>query len=720
MPDWLPRFYTAAALIDARPLTAEEMPEHVFEALVEGRIGEIDLEEIDDTVPIEEPEISFAETRPGLAQRPLRALALARLCRALPLAEDLARWLAPGTITVIACRPAGLAGDLAIVLAQLIEAEHPTRKLNLVCSSGRAHAPETKPLDAVAGFWKDALAEGRGAHLLILGDAAQLPRRMARLLPPVLQLGPPDREVVAAALSLGDPGPLTGDCALPPDAALARLGADAWRLALRLPDLAGRAAELRRLTEVAAAGTKEAGPVLEDLCLDGPVAAAARRLVADIAAWRAGRIAWSQMTRSLLIHGEPGTGKTWLARAVAGSAGLPLVTASLAEWQAAGHLGDMLREMRAAFARARSAAPCVLILDELDAAGSRASGDRHAVSYRAQVIAGLLQELDGVLGLEGVLVLATTNDARAIDPALLRPGRIDRVLALPRPSPAAVRAILARLVAALPVTLPGASIGGADLDRLSRRATGRSPAELDAALREAQSRAREAGRPVAAADIAAALGFGREDPAVLRRVAVHEAGHAVMLHHTGRGRITGARIGMGGGHVAVEDLPLLDTRAGLEDQLACCLAGRAAEELILGAPTTGAGGGAASDLGRATQLAAEIERGYGLGAGLLWQADPGAALATDPALAARVEAHLQRALRRARATLIAERPRLEALTARLLAERVIEGDPFAAPRTAPADPRWGAGAGADAAAVTAPAAGSPTHPASTEARHGGA
>ncbi|SCY46672.1 AAA family ATPase [Paracoccus tibetensis] len=718
MPDWLPRFYTAAARIDARPLTAEEMPEHVFEALIEGRIGEIDLEEIDETVPIEEPEISFAETRPGLAQRPLRALALARLCRALPTAEDLARWLAPGAITVIACRPAGLAGDLAIVLAQLIEAEHPTRKLNLVCSSGRATAPETKPLDAVAGFWKDALAEGGGAHLLILGDAAQLPRRMARLLPPVLQFGPPDREVVAAALSLGDPGPLVGDCALPPDAALARLDADAWRLALRLPDLAGRAAELRRLTDVAV-GARDAGPVLEDLCLDGPVAAAARRLVADIAAWREGRIAWSQMTRSLLIHGEPGTGKTWLARAVAGSAGLPLVTASLAEWQAAGHLGDMLREMRAAFARARSNAPCVLILDELDAAGSRASGDRHAVSYRAQVIAGLLQELDGVLGLEGVLVLATTNDARAIDPALLRPGRIDRVLALPRPSPAAVRAILARLVAALPGAARGA-ITGADLDRLSRRAAGRSPAELDAALREAQSRAREAGRAVAAGDIAAALGLGREDPAVLSRVAVHEAGHAVMLHCTGRGRITGARIGMGGGHVAVEDLPLLETRAGLEDQLACCLAGRAAEELILGAPTTGAGGGAASDLGRATQLAAEIERGYGLGAGLLWQADPGAALATDPTLAMRVEAHLQRALRHARATLIAERPRLEALTARLLAERVIEGDPFAAPRTAPAAARWGAEAGADVAAVTAPAAGGPTGPAGTEARHDGA
>lgn len=720
MPDWLPRFYTAAALIDARPLTAEEMPEHVFEALVEGRIGEIDLEEIDETVPVEEPEISFAETRPGLAQLPLRALALARLCRALPTAEDLAGWLAPGTITVIACRPAGLAGDLAIVLAQLIEAEHPTRKLNLVCSSGRANAPETKPLDAVGGFWKAALAEGGGAHLLILGDAAQLPRRMARLLSPVLQLGPPDREVVAAALSLGDPGPLVGDCALPPDAALARLSADAWRLALRLPDLSGRAAELRRLSAVAAAGASEGGPTLEDLCLDGPVAAAARRLVSDIAAWRQGRIAWSQMTRSLLIHGEPGTGKTWLARAVAGSAGLPLVTASLAEWQAAGHLGDMLREMRAAFARARSAAPCVLILDELDAAGSRASGDRHAVSYRAQVIAGLLQELDGVLGLDGVLVLATTNDARAIDPALLRPGRIDRVLALPRPSPAAVRAILSRLVAALPATVRGA-IGSADLDRLSRRAAGRSPAELDAALREAQSRAREAGRAVAASDVAAALGLGREDPALLRRVAVHEAGHAVMLHHTRRGRITGARIGMSGGHVTVEDLPHLDTRAGLEDQMACCLAGRAAEELILGAPTTGAGGGAASDLGRATQLAAEIERGYGLGAGLLWQAEPGAALATDPALAMRVEAHLQRALRRARATLAAERPRLEALTARLLAERVIEGDPFAAPRTAPAAPRWGAEAGADVATVGAPATSvGPTDPAGTEARHDGA
>lgn len=101
------------------------------------------------------------------------------------------------------------------------------------------------------------------------------------------------------------------------------------------------------------------------------MAAAARRLVADTVGWQEGRIVWSRMTRSLLIHHKPGTEKNSLARTVAGPAGLPLVTASLAEWQVAGHLGDMLREMRAAFSRARAAVPSALILDDMDAADRR-------------------------------------------------------------------------------------------------------------------------------------------------------------------------------------------------------------------------------------------------------------------------------------------------------------------------------------------------------------
>lgn len=718
MSDWLTRFHTAARRIDAAPLSPPEMPDAVFDALVEGRIGEID--DLETMTPLDE-EISFAETRPPLAQRPLMALTLAMLAQALPEASDLARMLRPGAITLMACRPAGLAPELARLVQTLIAVEHPGAPLALTCAAtppGTACASTSKaaPPEAIQSFWKGVLAGGEMPHLLILGGESLLPRRMVRLLPPLLHVGPPDRAAVAAVLDLavtgaararatgaaartrgarsarGGNGPrAAGDAPsaavpapvpasdLPSDAALRGLEAEAWHLALRAPDPAAWTAELRRL----AASAPVRGSValtLDDLSLeDGPVRDAATRLVVDMAGWRAGRVAWSEMTRSLLIHGAPGTGKTWLARAIAGSAGLPLIAASLGDWQAAGHLGDLLREMRATFARARTAAPCVLFLDELDAAGSRGSDDRHASTYRAQVIAGLLEQLDGVLGLEGVLVLAATNDPGAIDPALRRPGRLDRTLALRLPGRAGLQAILTRQL--------GCSLPPEALDDLSRRAIGQSPAEIDAALREARSLARAAGRGITAADIAGALGLGLEAPGLMRRMAVHEAGHAVAFHCLRQagalaGRITAARIGATGGLVAIEEQAGTPTRAGLEARITCRLAGRAAEALVLGAPGTGAGGDAGSDLALATGLALQLELSWGLGGGLTWHANPMARLAADPHLRDRVEAHLQRGHGRATVLLKESRPRLDALAARLEAERVIEGDPFEDPVTA--------------------------------------
>ena len=715
MSDWLTRFHSAARRIDAAPLPPPEMPDVVFDALVEGRIGEID--DLETMTPPDE-EISFSETRPPLAQRPLMALTLAMLAQALPEASDLARMLRPGAITLMACRPAGLAPELARLVQALIAVEHPGVPLALTCAAtppgtGTASTSEAKPPEAIRSFWKGVLAGGDMPHLLILGGESQLPRRIARLLPPLLHVGPPDRAAVAAVLDLAVTGTAracaTGAAArtcgvrggigpraagrvlpaavpspvppsdLPSDAALRGLEAEAWHLALRAPDPAAWTAELRRLAAGAPA-RRTATLTLDDLSLeDGPVRDAATRLVADMAGWRAGRVAWSEMTRSLLIHGAPGTGKTWLARAIAGSAGLPLIAASLGDWQAAGHLGDLLREMRATFARARTAAPCVLFLDELDAAGSRGSDDRHASTYRAQVIAGLLEQLDGVLGLEGVLVLAATNDPGAIDPALRRPGRLDRTLALPLPGRSGLHAMLARQL--------GDALPPEALDDLSRRAIGQSPAEIDAALREARSLARAAGRGITAADIADALGLGPEAPGLMRRMGVHEAGHAVAFHRLRRagvlaGRITAARIGATGGLVAIEEQAGTPTRVGLEARITCRLAGRAAEALVLGAPGTGAGGDAGSDLALATGLALQLELSWGLGGGLTWHANPMARLAADPHLRDRVEAHLQRGHGRATVLLKESRPLLDALAARLEAERVIEGDPFEDPVTA--------------------------------------
>ena len=116
-------------------------------------------------------------------------------------------------------------------------------------------------------------------------------------------------------------------------------------------------------------------PNLDAITGDSPALSAARAMVADLQLWRAGQLTWSELTRTALFHGPPGTGKSWLAQAMARSAGFAAVPASFGEWQAAGHLGDMLKAMRESFAEARRRAPAMLILDELDAVGTRTGND---------------------------------------------------------------------------------------------------------------------------------------------------------------------------------------------------------------------------------------------------------------------------------------------------------------------------------------------------------
>ena len=156
MSNWLTRFHTAAARLDAAPSSPPEMPDAVFDALVEGRIGEID--DLDTLTPLEE-EIPFADARPTLAQRPITALALAMLCRALPAATDVARLVRPGEITILSCHPAGLAPDLARLLQDLIGAEHPGSKVALTCA-----APPPGPVSDPQSGSPSGSGPPRGVH----------------------------------------------------------------------------------------------------------------------------------------------------------------------------------------------------------------------------------------------------------------------------------------------------------------------------------------------------------------------------------------------------------------------------------------------------------------------------------------------------------------------------------------------------------------------------
>lgn len=658
MPAWMTHYLSVVACLDAAPcppVPDREMSEEVFNALVDGRLDEVEdqIEELPEWGQRPQP-VSC------LADDPLRAIALAGLCRALPDSEVIAALTAVGAVTVLHCPPGTMTDKAASLLAALLAPGNgrPTVQIIVLRLPGDIKAKD-RPSAALEHAMA-AISASTAPHVLLIEQGVPVPGEIAAMLPPPLQIGPVDGGLIAAALSLrgGDAAGLRKR--LPGDAALRALSPAQLRFALRHRIRARQIAELHRI----ARSNQSNGPTLDDIVGYGEAEQAARRLVSDLAAWSAGRIAWGEMSRSILFHGPPGTGKSWLARAIAASAGVPLIEGSLAAWQAAGHLGDMLGAMRATFARAQAAAPAILMIDEVDSAGDRSGPDNHARSYRRQVINALLDLMDSAGQTPGVIIVAACNEVEALDPAIRRPGRIDRIVEVPPPGHAAIVHILAR-------RLDG-QLSGREIDRLARRAIGHSAAAIDGAVREARSQARAADRALTAADVANTLGLVREEPATIRRVAVHEAGHAIAATLLARGLVHEIRVGMSGGHVMVADQAPLLTRRDLVDQLTCLLAGRAAEELVLGNGSIGAGRGTDSDLARATEIALQLELVYGLsGHNLIRVPDPTQMMMSDPAVRARADRRLRTALRHARQLLAVEHLWLRSLTDRLCAERVM-------------------------------------------------
>ncbi len=322
--------------------------------------------------------------------------------------------------------------------------------------------------------------------------------------------------------------------------------------------------------------------------------------------------------------------------------------------------------MRATFAEAREAAPSILFIDEIDSAGDRNGRDRHAENYRRQVVNALLELTDGTLRMEGVVLVAACNDVAALDPALTRPGRIDAVVEVRRPGLVATERILKHHARG--------DIAPGEISDLARKAVGRTAAELDGAVREARSLARQRGEALTAAHLSAALGIGDEDAEIVRRVAIHEAGHAIAAFRLGCGRVERITISPAGGNVLLGGRKPLISAQDVTDRMEVILAGRAAEELVLGSPSVGAGGAPTSDLALASDLALRLELSWGLtDHGILYQADPsGALLAACPEVRGRANDRLREAMGRVRARLSDERPALEALAERLVAERTME------------------------------------------------
>ena len=476
MPAWMTHYLTVAACLDAAPcppVPDREMSDEVFQALVDGRLDEVEdqIEELPEWGQRPQP-VSC------LADDPLRAIALAGLCRALPDSEAITALTAVGTVTVLHCPPGTMTDTAASLLAALLAPGNGRPPVQIIVLRMPVDAKAKDRPSAALEHAMAAISASTTPHVLLIEQGVPVPGEVAAMLPAPLRIGPVDGWLIAAALSLRGGGAASLRKRLPDDAALRALSPGQLRFALRHRIRDRQIDELHRLVR----SNRSNSPTLDDIVGYGEAEQAARRLVSDLAVWSAGRAAWSDMTRSLLFCGPPGTGKTWLARALAASAGVPLIEGSFSTWQAAGHLGHMLGEMRASFAAAQAAAPAILFLDEIDSAGDRNSVDHHAENYRRQVINSLLELLDGAGRTPGVIIVAACNDVDALDPAIRRPGRIDRIVEVPPPGHTAIVHILAR-------RLDG-QLPGREIDRLARRAIGQSAAAIDGALREARSRAR--------------------------------------------------------------------------------------------------------------------------------------------------------------------------------------------------------------------------------------
>jgi cell division protease FtsH len=399
--------------------------------------------------------------------------------------------------------------------------------------------------------------------------------------------------------------------------------------------------------------------------------------------------------RGVLMVGPPGTGKTLLARAVAGEAQVPFLSVTGSSFVEM-YVGVGAARVRDLFAEARKVAPAIIFIDEIDAIGSRRAGGA-AVSNdeREQTLNQLLAEMDGFDPAEGIVVLAATNRPEVLDAALLRPGRFDRQVVVPLPNRDERRAILS-------VHTRGKQLAGdVDLDLTARATPGFSGADLANLANEAAITAVRGDRHViTAADLETArerLVLGRRDgtnallPEEKQRVAVHEAGHALVAalsddaDPVAKVTILPAGSALGATHQLPVDERHLYTEEHLNDTLGVQLGGRAAELLVFGSGSTGA----ASDLANATRLATKMAREYGLAAELGPIGYGGAApmyLGDEPirtreyaeVTQLRIDEAVARLLtdaeRRVTDLLTRERDRLDELACLLLEVETVDGD----------------------------------------------
>ena len=326
----------------------------------------------------------------------------------------------------------------------------------------------------------------------------------------------------------------------------------------------------------------------------------------------------AQMPKGLLLVGPPGTGKTMLAKAVAGEANVPFFSMSGSEFVEM-FVGMGASKVRDLFKQAKEKAPCIVFIDEIDAIGKKRDGQMGGNDEREQTLNQLLTEMDGFEGNNGVIILAATNRPESLDPALTRPGRFDRRVPVELPDLKGREEILK--VHAKKIKLEGP----VDFNRVARMASGASGAELANIVNEAALRAVRDGRKGATqADLEESIevviaGYQKKNAILTaeekRIVSAHEIGHALVAalqsHSAPVQKITiiPRTSGALGYTMQVEEgNHYLMSKTEIENKIATFTGGRAAEEVMFGSVTTGA----SNDIEQATKLARAMITRYGM------------------------------------------------------------------------------------------------------------
>ena len=326
----------------------------------------------------------------------------------------------------------------------------------------------------------------------------------------------------------------------------------------------------------------------------------------------------ASMPKGILLVGPPGTGKTMLAKAVAGEANVPFFSMSGSEFVEM-FVGMGASKVRDLFRQAKEKAPCIVFIDEIDAIGKRRDGQLGGNDEREQTLNQLLTEMDGFEGNTGVIILAATNRPESLDPALTRPGRFDRRVPVELPDLKGREEILKVHAKKIKIA------EDVDFNKVARMASGASGAELANIVNEAALRAVRDGRRFATqADLEESIevviaGYQKKNAIMTdhekKIVSYHEIGHALVAamqtHSAPVQKITivPRTSGALGYTMQVEEgNHYLMTKEEMENKIATLTGGRAAEEVAFGSVTTGA----SNDIEQATKLARAMVTRYGM------------------------------------------------------------------------------------------------------------